>query len=254
MKLARLVFLVSFLLVLASCGPGRASPSAQMATPQPTVPPVPTPPKIPFHEISFTTSDHVKLLGLLYGQGKTMIICSHMSQSTLADWRESGIPERLAALGYQVLLYNFRGNGGSDGNPDPTTLNVDLTAAVNFSHQRGATKIVLMGASMGGTASLNVATNQKVAAVISLSGPQAFGVNVTDADLKKMTVPKLFIASQDDEPYVSDAKHMDAISANPKEMYIYPGENHGTDILGGSNGDDPALRILHFIQQYAPAS
>ena len=254
MKLARLVFLVSLLLVLASCGLGNASPPAHVATPQPTVPPVPTPPNIPFHEISFTTSDHVKLVGLLYGQGKTMVICSHMNQSSLADWRDSGIPERLAALGYQVLLYDFRGFGGSDGDPETDVLNVDLTAAVNFSHQQGATKIVLMGASMGGTASLNVATTQKVAAVISLSGPQAFGVNVTDTDLKAMTVPKLFIDSQDDEPFVSDAKHMYALSADPKEIYIYPGENHGTAILGGSNGDDPALRILHFIQQYAPTS
>jgi len=183
-----------------------------------------------------------------------MVICSHMNQSSLAGWRDSGIPERLAALGYQVLLYDFRGFGGSDGDPETGVLDVDLTAAVNFSHQQGATNIVLMGESMGGTASLNVATTQKIAAVISLSGPQSFGVNVTDDQLKTMTVPKLFIASQDDEPFASDAKHMYTISANPKEMYIYPGENHGTAILGGDNGDGPALRILHFIQQYAPTS
>jgi dienelactone hydrolase len=113
---------------------------------------------------------------------------------------------------------------------------------------------VLMGESMGGTASLNLATTQKVAAVISLSGPQSFGVSVTDADLKAMSVPKLFIASQDDEPFAGDAQHMYAVSADPKEISIYPGQSHGTAILGGSNGDGPALRILHFIQQYAPAS
>ena len=254
MKLTRLVFLISFLLVLTSCGLGSASPSAQVATPEPTIPLVPTSPNIPSHVISFTTSDHVKLDGLLYGQGKTMVICSHMNDSSLADWRDSGIPERLAALGYQVLAYSFRGDGGSDGTPDTTVLNVDLTAAVNFSHQQGATRIVLMGASMGGTASLNVATTQKVAAVISLSGPQSFGVGVTDADLKTMIVPKLFIDSQDDEPFVSDTKHMYAISPDPKEMYIYPSNEHGITLLGGNSGDSPALRILHFIQQYAPAS
>jgi pimeloyl-ACP methyl ester carboxylesterase len=252
MKLTRLVFLMSLLLVFASCGLGSTSQPAKVATPEPTVPPVPTPPNIPSREISFTTSDHVKLTGLLYGQGKTMVICSHQNQSSLADWRGSGIPERLAALGYQVLLYNFRGFGGSDGDIDTTMLDVDLTAAVNYAHQQGATKIVLMGASMGGTASLNVATTQKVEALISLSSPQAIGVNVTDADLKKMTVPKLFIASEDDEPYVSDIKHMHDISADPKEMYIYPGSNHGVAILGSDSGDAPALRILHFIQQYAP--
>lgn len=255
MKLARLVFLMFFSLMLVSCSLGSASsPAHVVATPTPTVPPVPTPPDIPFRTISFMTSDHVQLVGLLYGQGKTMVICSHMYDSTLADWRDSGIPERLAALGYQVLVYNFRGYGGSGGDADASFLDVDLAAAVNFSYQQGATRIVLMGASMGGTASLKVATTRKVAAVVSLSGPQAFGVNVTDADLKAMTAPRLFLASQDDEPFVSDAKHMYAISPDPRELYLYPGSNHGTMILGGDNGDDPALRILHFIQQYAPAS
>jgi len=253
MQLARLIVLMSFFLVFTSCGLGNTSTPAHVATPQPTIPPVPTPPHIPFRDVAFTTSDHVKLVGELYGQGKTMVICSHMNQSSMGDWRESGIPERLAALGYQVLLYDFRGFGGSAGDPDISVLDMDLTAAINFSHQQGATKIVLMGASMGGTASLNVATTQKVAAVVSLSAPQSFGVNVSDDQLKAMTTPKLFIVSQDDGTFADDAKHMDAISADPKEIYSYPGENHGTAILGGNNGDGPALRILHFIQQYAPA-
>jgi esterase/lipase len=254
MKLTRLIPLMIFLLVLTSCSLGGSPPSAQMATPEPTVPPVPTPPNIPFREISFMTSDHIKLVGLLYGHGKTMVIGSHQYKSSLADWRDSGIPARLAALGYEVLVYDFRGFGSSDGDPDPTVMNVDLTAAVNFSRQQGATSIVLMGASMGGTASLSVASTQKVAAVISLSGPQSFGVDVADADLKVMTTPKLFMDSQDDSPYVTDEQHMYDVSAAPKEIYIYPNSNHGVTILGGSNGDDPALRILHFIQQYAPAS
>src|SRR5690349_12508286 len=160
------IFLLSLLLVLVSCGSQNA-PTAQVATPEPTVPPVPKTPNIPSRLVSFTTSDHIKLVGLLYGKGTTMVICSHMNESSLADWRESGIPERLAALGYQVLIYNFRGDGDSQGDPDITVLDVDLTAAVNFSHQQGATKIVLMGASMGGTASLNVAMTQKVAAIVS---------------------------------------------------------------------------------------
>jgi acetyl esterase/lipase len=253
MKWARLVFLMSFLLVFVSCSTGSTAPPAQVTTPEPTVPPVPTPPNIPFREVFFTTSDHVKLVGLLYGHGTTMVICSHMNESSLADWRDSGIPERLAALGYQVLVYDFRGFGDSDGTTDLSALNVDLTAAVNFSRQQGATKIVLMGASMGGTASLNVATTQKVAAVIVLSSPQSFGVSVTDADLKTMTIPKLFIDTQDDEPYVSDVMHMFATSPDPKEMDIYPGSDHGVALLGSSSGDAPALRILHFIQQYVPA-
>jgi hypothetical protein len=79
-------------------------------------------------------------------------------------------------------------------------------------------------------------------------------VNVTDADLKAMKVPKLFLASEGDEEFASDAKHMYDVASPPKEIFIYPGTGHGTEILGGDNGDGPAQRILHFIAQYAPAN
>jgi len=254
MKILRLLFLVFPLLILAACGSDTAQQPAQVATPTPTLIPVPTTPNVPARSVSFTTEDHVKLVGLLYGQGKTTVICSHMKGTSLAIWRDSGIPQRLATLGYQVLIYDFRGNGGSGGEADTTVLDVDLNAAINFAHQQGATKYVLMGASMGGTASLNGAVKGEAAALISLSAPQALGVNVTDADLKTMQVPKLFIASEEDEPYVTDAKHMYDIAHQPKEIALYPGTAHGTEIFGGDNGDAPAQRILHFLKQYAPAS
>lgn len=252
MKRIWLLFLVPLLLVLAGCGTETTAPPAQATTP--TIAPVPTTPDVPSKSVSFTTSDHVKLTGLLFGQGKTMVICSHMNGTSLAVWRDSGVPQRLAALGYQVLAYNFRGFGDSGGEFDNTMLDVDLNTAVAFAHQQGATKIVLMGASMGGTASLNVATKEQVAAVIVLSSPQSFGINVTDDDLKAMKVPKLFMASEGDDQFATEVKHMYDVTLPPKEIYIYPGTGHGTEIFGGDNGDGPAQRILHFIAQYAPAS
>jgi hypothetical protein len=44
------------------------------------------------------------------------------------------------------------------------------------------------------------------------------------------------------------------VASQPKEIALYPGTAHGTDIFGGDNGDAPAQRILHFLKQYAPAS
>jgi len=107
----------------------------------------------------------------------------------------------------------------------------------------------------GGTASLKVAAEEQVTAVISLSGPQEFSVSVSDNEVKAIKAPKLFMVSKDGEdPFVSNARHMYAIASPPKEIHIYPGVAHGTDIFGGENGDDPAQRVLHFITQYAPAS
>lgn len=261
MRRTRLLLLVSLLLFLVGCGSGTTSQTAPTvtatpgatATPTPTVAPTPPIPNVPARPVHFTTSDHIRLAGSLYGHGKTLVICSHMLHTTREIWSESGIPQRLAVQGYEVLAYDFRGNGDSEGASDIWSLDVDLRAAVDFARQQGATKIVLMGASMGGTASLKVAAEIPVTAVISLSGPQNFSVSVSDAEIKALGIPKLFMASETDQPFVTDAKHMYTIASAPKEIYIYPGNNHGTDIFGGDNGDDPAQRIFHFLAQYAPA-
>lgn len=256
MKRAHLLFFLSVLLFLAGCGSGaaaRPAPTAR-ATPTPTVAPTPPPiPDVPARVVHFVTLDHVHLTGSLYGHGKTFVICSHMLHTTREIWSESGLPQRLALQGYEVLTYDFRGNGDSEGPQDIGSLDVDLRAAVTFAHQQGATKVVLMGASIGGTTSLKVAVEEPVTAVISLSGLQTFSVSVRDAEIEALKIPKLFIVSAEDVPFVTDAKHMYAIASQPKELYIYPGDNHGTDIFGGDNGDDPAQRIFHFLVQYAPA-
>lgn len=262
MKHTRSLLLISLLLVLAGCTSGVTSQPTVVATPVPTNTPTPTPsvaptpttPAVPARTVHFTTSDHVQLAGLLYGHGKTMVICSHMLRSTKNIWSDSGIPQRLAVLGYQVLAYDFRGNGDSAPPVDTSLLDVDLRAAVAFARQQGATKIVLMGASMGGTASLKVAAEEQVTAVISLSGPQDFTVSVSDAEVKGIKAAKLFMASENDDPYATDARHMYEIANAPKAIHIYPGAAHGTEIFGGDNGDDPAQRVLHFISQYAPVS
>ncbi len=255
----RLLFFIFLLLMLAGCGSGASSRTATTitpeatATPTPTVAPTPPIPNVPARTVHFVTSDHLHLAGSLYGHGKTIVICSHMLGTTRDIWSDVGIPQRLAVQGYEVLTYDFRGNGDSEGPRDIWSLDVDLRAAVAFARQQGATKIVLMGASMGGTASLKVASEEQVSAVISLSGPQSFSVDVSDREVQAMKIPKLFMASETDTPFATDAKHMYAIAPAPKEIYIYPGNNHGTAIFGGDNGDEPAQRIFHFLAQYTPA-
>lgn len=252
MKLFRLALLTILLLLLASCGSGAPSPSASVATPTST--PTPTSPVVPSHMVHFMTSDHIQLAGLLYGHGKTIVICSHMLGTDKSIWSESGIAQRLALQGYQVLTYDFRGNGDSAGRRDVLSLDVDLRAAIAFARQQGATKIVLLGASMGGTVTLEIAASTRVAAVITLSAPQNFGNGVSDAQVKAISAPKLFVNSQDDA-YASDTAHMYDIASEPKELHLYPGSAHGTDIFDDPvNGRDLTQLILNFLVRYASLS
>ncbi len=162
------------------------------------------------------------------------------------------MPQRLALRGYMVLAYDFRGNGDSAGSADTDKLDVDLHAAIAFARQQGATKIVLLGSSMGGTATLKVAASEQVVAVITLSAPQTFASGVSDAEVKAISAPTLFINSQNDD-FASDTQHMYDMANQPKEIHLNDGSAHGTAIFDSENGAELTQRIMNFVAHYAPA-
>ncbi|HEY7350836.1 MAG TPA: alpha/beta hydrolase [Ktedonobacterales bacterium] len=250
--------LLIFLFLLAACGSGTPAGSVAALSPTPTptpgITPTPTIPTVAARLVHFMTSDHVRLAGLLYGRGKTAIICSHELFTTKAIWRDSGMPQRLAQLGYLALAYDFRGYGDSLGVSDLSVLDVDLRAAVGFARQQGATKIVLMGSSMGGSASLKVAATEPVTALITLSAPQQWSpFPLSDSDVQAISAPKLFVNSEYDD-YADQTTHMYTIATEPKQLRMYPGVAHGTAIFGTENGASLIQLLLNFIARYAPAS
>ena len=256
----RLLFLplMLLLLLLAACdqqtaGQPASTPTATQAiTPTPAVTPTATVPEVPSHLVNFSTADHIQLTGRLYGQGKVAVICSHEFRTSKLIWDATGMPQRLASLGYAVLAYDFRGYGESQGDRDPTKMDTDVHAAITFMRQQGASKVILMGSSMGGTATLKAAASEKVAGVIALSSPQEFGITVSDADVKAIHAPKLFVASKDDTDFANAITHMYTVAAEPKELHIYEGSLHGTDMFNSDDGTDLIPRVLSFIKQNAP--
>ena len=141
-RTGRVVLLISALFVLAACGSGTPSSATSASTPHAT--PRPTTPVVPSHLVHFSTSDHVQLAGLLFGHGKTAVVCSHELNTTKAIWSQSRIVPLLALRGYMVLAYDFRGNGDSAGQADTGVLDVDLRAAIAFVRQQGA-RVMLRG-------------------------------------------------------------------------------------------------------------
>ena len=258
-KTCRILLLIPVLVLLVACSSGAPSQPASASTPHPTptstvaVTPTPTTPAVPSRPVHFFASDHFQLAGVLFGHGKTAVVCSHEYRTTKDIWTTSRIVPLLALRGYMVLAYDFRGFGDSYGRVDTSMIAVDLQAAIAFVRKQGAMRVVLLGSSMGGTASLNVASSEKVAAVVTLSAPQDFGPSVSDAQLKAINAPKLFVNTQDDD-YAQETQHMYEVSRPPKEIHLYPGGEHGVAIFDSENGEDLTQRILNFIVHYAPAS
>jgi len=109
-----------------------------------------------------------------------VVILGHQSQGSLCEW--VSYARRLARLGYTAFAIDFRSHGRSQvlGGLPGERLASDLDGAAKLMRKRGKQKVFLVGASMGGIASLVAAANVKPAVdgVVSVSGPARFmGMN-----------------------------------------------------------------------------
>jgi alpha-beta hydrolase superfamily lysophospholipase len=144
-----------------------------------------------------------------------------------------GFARELAARGFRALAIDFRGYGASTGG-DGRRLDRDLAAAVGRLRADGATRVFVVGASMGGTAALAAASwvAPPVAGVVSLSGPAQFrGLDALRA-VRRSRVPVRFLASRGDTAFAGDARTlMKAARAKDKAIVLYAGARHGSSLL-----------------------
>ena len=208
-----------------------------------------------YQAVRFQAEDGAELVGRLWGDGDVGVILAHgFSQGQAQDgWLP--FPTALAKRGYLVLTFNFRGfcdsEGCSEGDMELENNWRDAMAAVALLEQRGAKKIFLIGASMGGLAVLRAARTPgvDVAGVVSLATPQfpfkhyeALGESqandVTPARLKQIDEPKLFIAGKDDVQFAEgevrfaeDARRMFDAAAEPKELALVDSSFHSSELV-----------------------
>lgn len=178
--------------------------------------------------IRFSTPDGEDLNATVFGEGEIGIVLAHMrgrDQSTWTDFARSA-----AAEGYQVLTFDFRGYGGSTGERD-ANLDVDLLAAVNTLADLGPTRIVVMGASMGATATVNLAARYDVAGVASLSAPANFQGLEAEGLASDVAEPLLVVVAEGDQPYADAAVAIDA-GAPDSILEVFDGNAHGTNLFG----------------------
>jgi pimeloyl-ACP methyl ester carboxylesterase len=207
--------------------------------------------------VSFPAADGVRLEGRLFGDGTSAVVLSHMRPTDQTSWFD--FADRLADAGYLVLTYNFRGycpggdGGCSDGGRDTGQIWQDVLGAIDFVTGRGATSVSLVGASMGGTASLVAAARDDagVLNVITLSAPASIEGLVADADLlSRITAGKLYIAGVGDATAARDAETLWALSPPPKGgLQIVPSDDHGTDLLTGGQGEVVRRLIETYLEQ-----
>jgi uncharacterized protein len=209
--------------------------------------------------VRFTSSDGVRLEGRLFGSGSVGIVLSHMFPADQRSWWD--FARILSRRGYTALTYDFRGYcpggdaGCSGGTKDVAAIWQDVLGAIRFLVSHGARRVMLVGASMGGTASLVAAAQPgvQVAVVITLSAPQSFeGLEATATVLANVTAAKLFIAGNTDPTGAAQsAQTMYDESPQPKRVEIFTSSDHGTALLTGNQVGRVQTLILQYLALYS---
>lgn len=208
--------------------------------------------------VAFDSSDGIRLEGRLFGDGSVGVVLSHMRPADQTSWWD--FAQELADEGYLVLTYDFRGYcpggdaGCSGGDQDLGEIWRDVQGAVAFVRSEGARRVVLIGASMGGTASVVAAAQDgaEIEAVITLSAPVSFeGMDLTPDVLTRVRAAELFVAGHDDGSAASDAQALYDASPPPKQVEILTTDDHGTDILDGNQSGRARTLILTYLERYA---
>jgi predicted alpha/beta-hydrolase family hydrolase len=241
------VLLVALLLsfALMGCGSGRSVGTTATSASDKADAPI-------YTEVRFATEDGLTLSGRLYGTGSSAVLLSHMYPADQTSWDAQAL--RLAGEGYSVFTFDFRGYGESQGPKDIKYLDRDVSAAVMHLRSAGATEVVLVGASMGGTACLKAAaqlqtlSSIRVAGVATFSAPVEFmGLSAREA-VPNIVLPMLFVAAEGDVG-AEGARELQQLSGGRGDLQILPGSDHGTDFFSGPRATDAWRLLLGFVQQ-----
>jgi dienelactone hydrolase len=212
--------------------------------------------------VTFPASDGVELAGRLFGPDAATagVVLAHMLPADQSSWFD--FADRLAGSGYRVLTFDFRGycpggvSGCSEGEKDVAASWRDLQGAVDYLRSQGVRQVGLVGASMGGTASLVVAGEEGdgIGAVVTLSAPDAIdGLAASPETLQRVTAAKLFLAGQTDGTAAEVAQRFYDEGLPPKRVEILTTGDHGTDLLTGNQAEIARNLILGWLIQHLPA-
>ncbi len=222
-------------------------------------------------EIWLTTTDGVRLHGWFFQNDKQVplatVIFFHGNGGNITNvgW----VGERLAARGLDVLVFDYRGYGRSDGEAkDEQGIYADADAAYEFLLTRGvrAASIVLYGQSLGTTAAVDVASRRQCGALIMESGlssasdmasatlpwlPRKLHFLIRNRfesarKLKHVKCPVLITHGDPDNTIpTSQGLALYAAANEPRKLMIIPGVGHN---VFGSGGEEYLDALSEFVR------
>ncbi|MBA3728996.1 MAG: alpha/beta fold hydrolase [Actinobacteria bacterium] len=198
--------------------------------------------------MTFQTDDGVALVGEVHGGGPVGFVLAHMYRSDRSAY--TSFAGFLANRGFMALNFDYRGVRDSCGLFDGEDLYRDVLAAAEVLRERGAERIWLVGASIGGPAVLTAAANGDVDGVVTLSGAaNALGAGADESVVASIEEAKLFVVARNEGALMEDARGWFEASTEPRRLLVVPGYDHGTDLFEFDQAERVRSAILAFVAE-----
>ena len=197
-------------------------------------------PAQPAREVSFATGDGGEIHALLYAAGEHAVVLAHGRAFDKESW--DPLAKTLAARGLTVLSIDFRGYGRSKAGAHPRALHEDVLGAIRYLRKRGARRVSLVGASMGGAAvsaaAAEVAEGQIDRVILLAPSPLAVA--------EGMRGSKLLVVSRS-EPGAERLQERFQLVPEPKRVAVLPGDAHAQHVFATEYGGLLTQGIVKFL-------
>lgn len=198
--------------------------------------------------ISFPTVDGGIVYANAYGGGDRGVVLAHGGRFNKESWEKQA--QIVAAAGFRVLAFDFRGHGRSRG---PTNEHsnedrrFDVLASVKYLRNTGAVSVSVIGASMGGDYAAEAAEAEPdLIDRLVLLAAGAY------TPLGRAKARKLFIMSRDDvignnKPRMPAIRDQYERASGPKEFVVLEGSAHAQVLFQTDQGDRVMRELLRFL-------
>ncbi|MEP7247734.1 MAG: alpha/beta fold hydrolase [Gammaproteobacteria bacterium] len=224
----------------AACSPDQ--PKANVDSPKQSDP------RLALELVHFPTQDGGVIYGDLYGAGERGVVLAHGGRFDKQSWQKQAFV--LADAGYHVLAIDFRGYGESKGPGQAEVfsapLHLDVLAAVQFLRKKGAKRVAVIGASLGGGAAAKAAT----AAPGAIDRLVLLGAT-PEGPPEDLKLAKLYIMSRDDAsdsgPRLPGLQAHFERAPESKELIVLDGSAHAQFLFETENAGRVMQEILRFL-------
>lgn len=200
--------------------------------------------------VSFPTADGGVIHADQYGQGDHAVLLTHGGRFNKESWVEQA--RALATAGFRVLAIDFRGYGKSrgpgDSDPLGAPLQLDVLAAVRYLRQTGATKVSVVGGSMGGTA----AADASIASALGEIDDLIMLAGTTYGPAEELKGRKLFIIARGDtagsgQLRITAFQQQFEQAPKPKRLIVLEGAAHAQFLFQTDQGPRLLQEIIRFL-------